>query len=77
MDQELSRVGATKQLLYEAYKRQHTGDYGSSQFYLLLDRHIDRRDLTLVLSHVPGQKLQLDFASKTIPSIDRWTGEVR
>ncbi len=54
---ELARIGVTKQLLYEEYKRQHPDGFGSTQFYLYLGREIGRRDLTLVLSHVPGQKL--------------------
>ncbi len=74
---ELARVGVTKQLLYEEYKRQYPDGYGSTQFYLYLGREIGRRDLTLVLSHVPGQKLQLDFTGKTLPWVDRQTGEVR
>ena len=74
---ELARVGVTKQFLYEEYKRQYPDGYGSTQFYLYLGREIGRRDLTLVLSHVPGQKLQLDFTGKTLPWVDPRTGEVR
>ena len=74
---ELTRVGVTKQLLYEEYKRDHPDGYGQSQFYLHLARAIDRRDLTLSLSHEPGEKLQLDFAGKTIGWVDADSGEVR
>jgi tryptophan 2,3-dioxygenase len=42
-----------------------------------LAREIGRRDLTLPLSHKPGEKLQLDYAGKTMPWVDRQTGEVR
>jgi hypothetical protein len=73
---ELTRVGVNKQLLYEEYKREHPDGYGSSQFYVHLAREIGRRDLTLPLSHKPGEKLQLDFAGKTFPWVDRETGEV-
>lgn len=74
---ELARVGVTKGLLYEEYKRDHPDGYGSSQFYHHLAREIGRRDLTIRLHHKPGEKLQLDFAGKTIPWVDRATGEVR
>lgn len=74
---ELTRVGVNKQLLYEEYKRDHPDGYGKSQFYLHLARTIDRRDLTLPLSHEPGEKLQLDFAGKTIGWVDAESGEVR
>jgi transposase len=74
---ELARVGVNKQLLYEEYKREYPDGYGSSQFYVHLAREIGRRDLTLALSHQPGEKLQLDFAGTTFPWVDRETGEVR
>jgi transposase len=73
---ELTRVGVTKQLLYEEYKREHPDGYGSSQFYAHLAREIGRRDLTLVLSHKPGEKLQLDYAGKILEWVDRETGEL-
>lgn len=73
---ELARVGVNKQLLYEEYKREHPDGYGSSQFYAHLAREIGRRDLTLALSHQPGEKLQLDFAGKTLGWVDRESGEV-
>jgi hypothetical protein len=37
---------------------------------------MNKRELTLALSHKPGKKLQLDFAGKTFPWVDRETGEV-
>lgn len=73
---ELERVGFNKQLLYEEYKREHPDGYGSSQFYHHLRAEIGRRDLTLALSHQPAEKLQLDFAGKTLPWVDRESGEV-
>lgn len=74
---ELRRVGVNKQLLYEEYKGEHPEGYGSTQFYYHLAREIGRRDLTIALSHKPGEKLQLDFAGTTFPWVDRETGEVR
>jgi transposase len=73
---ELARVGVTRQLLYEEYKRLHPEGYGITQFYVHLAREIGRRNLTLPLSHKPGEKLQLDYAGKTFPWVDRETGEV-
>jgi hypothetical protein len=59
-------------------KRQEYPDgYGSSQFHHHLRAEIGRRDLTIALNHKPGEKLQLDFAGKTFPWVDRETGEVR
>jgi transposase len=73
---ELERVGVNKQLLYEKYKQEHPDGYGSTQFYRHLRAEIGRRDLTIALNHKPGEKLQLDFAGKTFPWVDRESGEV-
>lgn len=73
---ELGRTGVTRQLLYEEYKRDHPDGYGQTQFYVHLARAIERRDLTLPLSHEPGEKLQLDFAGKTLDWVDATSGEV-
>ena len=52
----------TRQLLYEEYARDFPDGYKSSQFYLLLSRAAQRRDLTLPLTHPPGKTMQVDYA---------------
>jgi transposase len=73
---ELKRVGVTRQLLWQEYRRAHPDGYGYSQFCERLRRYVERRDLTMVLSHLPGQTMYLDFAGKTMRWVDYLTGEV-
>ena len=73
---QLRRKHVTRQLLYEEYRREFPDGYGSSQFYLLLARALERRDLTLPLSHPPGKTLQLDYAGDRLRWVEARTGEV-
>ena len=73
---ELKRVGVSRQLLWQEYRLEHPEGYGYSQFCDRLRRYVDRRDLTMVLSHTPGQVMYLDFAGKTMQWVDPDTGQV-
>jgi len=73
---ELRRVGVTRSLLWEEYKKEHPDGYGYSQFCERLKREIGRRDLTLSLDHVPGEVMQVDFAGKKMRWVDIKTAEV-
>jgi hypothetical protein len=52
---ELGRVGVTRELLWQEYRREHPDGY--SQFCERLRQHIRQRDLTLALEHTPGRCL--------------------
>lgn len=74
---ELEKVGVTRVLLWEEYKEANPNGYSYSQFCFHLDQHQAAKGKpTMVLDHKPGEKLFIDFAGKTIPYIDRETGEV-
>lgn len=74
---ELRRTGVTRALLWEEYRQSRPDGYGYSQFCHHLDQHSSAKvKPSLVLEHAPGEKLYIDFAGKTIPYIDRETGEV-
>lgn len=73
---ELRRVGVTKYLLWEEYREEYPNGYGYTQFCEHLKREIGRRDLTLAITHLPGQIMQVDFAGKKIRWVDPATGEV-
>lgn len=73
---ELRRVGVTRHLLWEEYRKDHPVGYGYSQFCVHLNRAIGRRDLTLAMFHSPGEKMQIDFAGKPLTWVDLQTGEV-
>jgi len=73
---ELKRVGVSRHLLWQEYRQKHPDGYGYSQFCERLRRYVKRNDLTMVLSHTPGQEMYLDFAGKTMSWVDRDTGQV-
>lgn len=73
---ELRRVGVTRELLWEEYRREHPEGYGYSQYCEHLSRHVMQRDLTLALEHRPGEVLMLDFAGKKMEWVDIHTGEL-
>lgn len=73
---ELGRVGVTKQLLWEEYRRDYPGGYGHTQFCYHLSQQLVARKPSMVLQHKAGEKLFIDFAGKTLSYIDRDTREV-
>jgi len=73
---ELSKVGVTRQILWEEYRIKHADGYGYSQFCEQLRGAVQRKDLTLSLDHNPGEKIQIDFAGKKMHWVDLSSGEV-
>ena len=73
---ELQRPHVTRQTLFEEYRREYPEGYAQTQFYTYLARAIGRRDLTLALRHEPGEKMQVDYAGKTLSWVNDQTGEV-
>ena len=72
---ELARPGVTRQLLWEEYRLDQPDGYAYSQFCEHLSRTVKRRDVTLLLEHKAGEKLQIDFAGKGLYLTDPKTGE--
>src|SRR5690606_27712831 len=74
---ELKKTGVTKALLWEEYRQSSPDGYSYSQFcFHLGQQQTARAKPSMVLEHRPAEKLFIDFAGKTIPYIDRDTGEV-
>lgn len=74
---ELRRTGVTRALLWEEYRQSRPDGYGYSQFCHHLDQHNSAKTKpSLILEHAAAEKLYIDFAGKTIPYIDRETGEL-
>lgn len=73
---ELRRVGVTRHLLWEEYRKTYPEGYGYSQFCERLKRSIGRKDLTLAMEHKPGEVMQVDFAGKPLRWVDVSTGEL-
>ena len=77
-DSELSRVGVTRQLLWNEYRQKHPDGYGYTQFCEHYSRHRNSlpRGAVMHLEHAFGDCLQIDFAGMPLEYIDRSTGEV-
>jgi len=76
-DTELSRVGVTRQVLWEEYRLAHHDGYGYTQFceYYSRYRLSLPREAVMHLEHVFGDCLQVDFAGQKLSYVDPKTGE--
>jgi len=73
---ELNETGVNKRLLWEEYKEEFPNGYGYTQFCYHLNQHQKAKKPSMVLEHLPGEKLFVDFAGKKMSYVDRETGEV-
>lgn len=67
---ELTRVGVTRQLLWEEYKANYPDGYGYSQFCERLTHGKSLRNVVMHLDHRPGERMEIDFAGKKLSIID-------
>lgn len=74
---ELEQKGVTRYLLWQEYLADYPQGYSYSQFCFHLQQHRNATKPSLVLEHLPGDKLHIDFSGKTLSYIDRDTGEVQ
>jgi len=77
VQQELSRRGVTRLLLWEEYKAATPEGWQYSVFCEQYRRWIAKQELVLRANHAPGDKLFVDYAGQTVPITDRHTGELR
>lgn len=73
---ELKRTGVTMKLLWEEYRAMYPQGYGKTQFWYHLSQHLQVRNPSMVLTHVPGEKLFVDFAGQKLSYVDQQTGEI-
>ncbi len=73
---ELRKVGVTKHLLWQEYRKEYSEGFAYSRFCELLRNHVGQRNLTLPMHHSPGEVMQVDFAGKKLQWVDRTSGEV-
>jgi len=74
---ELSKVGVTRQLLWEEYRLQGPDDALSySQYAFHLREHQQKLNLSMRQTHVPGHAVFVDFSGKRPHYIDQQTGEI-
>jgi transposase len=73
---ELQNKGVTLQLLWHEYKERYPDGYQYSQFCERYRRWTKTLDLSLRQEYRAGEKMFIDFAGKTIPILNRFTGEI-
>lgn len=73
---ELKKTGVTRHVLWEEYRAEHPDGYGYTQFCHHLNQSLRAQKPSMVLTHLPGEKLFIDFAGKTHPYVEIQTGEV-
>jgi transposase len=65
--QELRRKGVTLQLLWEEYRQVHPQGYGYSRFCERYQEWAATVDPVMRQSHVPGERMFVDWAGQTVP----------
>jgi transposase len=73
---ELEKPGVTRYLLWEEYRAEHPNGYAYTQFCHHLNQYLRAQKPSMVLTHMAGDKLFIDFAGKTHPYVNMQTGEV-
>jgi transposase len=73
---ELSRIGVTRQLLWEEYITEQPDGYKYSKFCECLSQYKTKHQATLNLVHLPGDKIEIDFAGHSLYYADITTGEL-
>ena len=74
---EIGRKGVTLDLLWQEYKAQHPDGCGYSWFCKAYQEWAQRLPVTMRQTHVPGQKLFVDYSGKKLGIINPSTGEIR
>lgn len=72
---ELRRRGVTRQLLWDEYRSEYSSGYSYSQFCDHLSKALKVRNAVMYFTHVPGERMMVDFAGDPLHYIDRNTGE--
>lgn len=74
---ELSRVGVTRQLLWEEYNADNPNGYSYSQFCHHYQQWANNQELYMRIEHKAGDKFYVDFTGKKMEIIVPGTGEIR
>ncbi len=72
---ELHRLGVTRQLLWEEYRKEHPEGYAYSQFCEHLRQHNKKDQAVMRFTHKPGELLEADYAGDKTGYVDITTGE--
>lgn len=72
---QLGRVGVSRFLLWEEYKRDYVNGYSYCVFCRKIKQYKARQDVTIRLEHKASHTLSIDFTGKKMSWVDRKTGE--
>ncbi len=72
---ELSKIGVTKLLLWEEYRKENPEGYEYTQFKHYLNHYLDNKKSSYHNQHTPCYELQVDFAGDPLYIFDRSSGE--
>lgn len=73
---ELTRTGVTRLMLWQEYKLSVPDGYSYSQFCEYLVDYNRKTNATMHFVHKPGERVQIDFAGKSLTYLDSSTGEI-
>ncbi|WP_248282179.1 IS21 family transposase [Mucilaginibacter robiniae] len=76
VDKELKRTGVTRQMLWEAYRKEFPDGYQYSQFCFYYTQWQARVNPVMHIDHKAGDKLYVDFAGQKLSITNRDTGEI-
>lgn len=76
MEKELKKTGVTRQLMWKEYISKHPGGVGRSQFSEHYNRWCKKANPVMHINHKAGDKMFVDYAGKTLPIVNRESGEV-
>jgi len=63
-------------VLWEQERKNGSTAYSYSQFCEHLKRYMDSKELTMVMEHIPGDKLFIDFAGDRLMLTDPDSGKL-
>jgi transposase len=64
--EELKRTGVTRFILWGEYRKRYPEGYSYSQFCWYYQQWLNAQDPSMVINHIPGDKIYVDFAGKKL-----------
>jgi transposase len=76
MEKELKKTGVTRQLMWEEYITRHPEGIRRSQFNEHYNKWCKKVNPVMHINHKAGDKMYVDYAGKTLPMVDKESGEI-
>lgn len=76
IEQELTKPGVTRLLLWREYRSQHSDGYEYSQYCYYLKQLLRNKDVTMHLEYRAAEQIMIDFAGKKYHYLDPFTREL-